>query len=705
MNYKKAISLILTVLMLVGMASIFAVGSAASAAPEIRVGTAEADPGDEISLNVDFLNNPGINSYTLSIVYDTSRLELIGAAPNQSLGGQFAFAKKAVWLASNDIDYSGTFLTLAFRVLDNAPEGEAQVGVRYNAGDICNRNEDDVDFALVDGCVTVNGAAHQAGTIRVGSASGKPGETVTVNVDFLDNPGFNTFALSIDYDAERLSLVDAAVNPDVGGQFAFSRKAVWLASADTDFCGTFLTLTFTILPDAPEGDAFVSVSYNPGDICNYNEQDVDFEIEAGAVTVEADEEFTGPKWSVDNYDFIISNAVLKNGSYINAMRIAPGVYTTSNEIRNAPGMVTVNEALCRSYTDADGKLTYNFINAGTYSIWIRYKKPDGSTVAFILGGEGQNIADYPSVVLDTFTPKLGAVNGITFTVDNIWLDSSKGLKDFFLARGHWDTYSDCKSSANMIVRILASNVDTADYNYKRSYKYEMSYKNVSEDGKYTIWFRTNDGRGWAEQFTIEYPQPEVLVNGLQATVTDLLGESFSIKTIRVAPGEWADASAVKKAPGVRVFTVKDVLKNKSEYTVQFRNDGKYTFSIEYQGGYTKVVTIQITHLAPTVTVNADNTVTLDDLDQLYIIRYAPNPKNSTDWSQGYFKQAAGNRYAKTANLVDGKFTTEVLPEVQYVKDGQTLTSNIWSFMVQYNEESFNIITVNFNTGTVTTIKP
>ena len=117
------------------------------------------------------------------------------------------------------------------------------------------------------------------------------------------------------------------------------------------------------------------------------------------------------------------------------------------------------------------------------------------------------------------------------------------------------------------------------------------------------------------------------------------------------------------------------------------------------------MTIQITHLAPTVTVNADNTVTLDDLDQLYIIRYAPNPKNSTDWSQGYFKQAAGNRYAKTANLVDGKFTTEVLPEVKYVKDGQTLTSNIWSFMVQYNEESFNIITVNFNTGTVTTIKP
>ena len=328
----------------------------------------------------------------------------------------------------------------------------------------------------------------------------------------------------------------------------------------------------------------------------------------------------------------------------------------------------------------------------------------GQDVCARLAASGHTVfpLDLTDVDITDFTPGVGAVNGITVTVDNINLDPTKGMKDFFLARGRWETYSDCKAAANMIVRVQASNVETQNYNYARSYRYEMSYKNVSADGWYTVWFRTNDGRGWAEQFHIDYPQPDVLVNGLQSTVTALTG----IKCVRVAPGQWDDSAEVKRAPGVRVFTGKTILKGLDEYTIQYRTDGYYTLSIEYEGGYIKVVTIEIAHLRPEITVNADNTVTLRDLDQLYIIRYAPNPKNSTDWSQGFFKQAYGNRYAKTANLAaDGSFTTEVLPDVVYRnKDGDLTTCNIWSFMVQYTEESYNILTVNFDTGTVTWIK-
>ena len=108
---------------------------------------------------------------------------------------------------------------------------------------------------------------------------------------------------------------------------------------------------------------------------------------------------------------------------------------------------------------------------------------------------------------------------------------------------------------------------------------------------------------------------------------------------------------------------------------------------------------------PTIDVNDDGTVTLGELDDLYIIRYAPNPKNSTDWSQGYFKKAEGNRYAKAADIAaDGTFTTPVLPSIEFVKNGVRQTSNVWSFMVQYNEESYNIFTVNFNDGSVTWLK-
>ena len=402
----------------------------------------------------------------------------------------------------------------------------------------------------------------------------------------------------------------------------------------------------------------------------------------------------GISWRVDNYDFIINNAVLDDGSYVNAIRFAPGVWETSDEIRNAPDMVTLSETLCRAYTDAEGKFTYTMMKGGVYSFWIRYKNPTTSkTNVYILKG----------VDITNFTPVVGAVNGLTVTIDNIYLDENKGVKDIFISRGELNTFEEIKDNENKIVQVSAAKIETAAVNYGRSYRYLISYKNASADGKYTIAVRFNDTTRETVilHYSVEYPQPEIIVNGIQSTVTALEG----IKCVRVAPGEWEDASAVKKAPGVRVFTSKTVLKDKTEYTIQYRTDGPYTLSIEYDGGYTVVETIQIEHLKPTVTVNADNTVTLGNLDQLYIVRYAPNPKNSTDWSQGFFKQADGNRYAKTIDLAaDGTFTTPVLPEIVFRKNNVAQTSNIWSFMVQYTEESYNIFTVNFTDGSVTWIK-
>ena len=208
MTAKKSLSLILCTIMLVCLACVFTSGSYAAADPEIRVGTASAGPGEEVVINVDFLNNPGINSYTLSINYDAERLQLLSADPDPAVGGQFAFSKKAVWLASADTTYSGTFLTLKFKVLENAAAGEASVSVSYNPGDICNRNEDDVNFAVTGGYVTVGGGSGQpeqpdqpdppgpqTGTISVGHAEGLAGENVTLNVDFLNNPGVNSYTL------------------------------------------------------------------------------------------------------------------------------------------------------------------------------------------------------------------------------------------------------------------------------------------------------------------------------------------------------------------------------------------------------------------------------------------------------------------------------------------------------------------------------
>ena len=131
----------------------------------------------------------------------------------------------------------------------------------------------------------LSAGAEEIPKIKVSESSGKPGESVTVDVLLDDNPGINSFTLAFDYDTNRLSLDNVEVSSDLGGQFQYAKKAVWLNSSDTTYNGKILTLSFTVLDSATNGDAYVAVTYNKGDICNYDEEDVDFSPVAGKIAV------------------------------------------------------------------------------------------------------------------------------------------------------------------------------------------------------------------------------------------------------------------------------------------------------------------------------------------------------------------------------------------------------------------------------------
>ena len=127
----------------------------AAGTPTITVGSITAEKGDTVTLDVSISNNPGINTFVLGFDYDTTRLNLSNVTLSSSLGGQYVYSKKAVWLNNSDTTYNGKILTLTFHVLDNADAGDASVAVTYNAGDISNYNEEDVSFNLVAGKVTI----------------------------------------------------------------------------------------------------------------------------------------------------------------------------------------------------------------------------------------------------------------------------------------------------------------------------------------------------------------------------------------------------------------------------------------------------------------------------------------------------------------------------------------------------------------------
>ena len=111
------------------------------------------------------------------------------------------------------------------------------------------------------------------------------GETFTVEVSVENNPGICSFSFGINYDSSKFTLDSVEVNPELGGNFTFGQKAVWVAAGDYTADGVLFTITFTANNDVQLGESAVSLSYSNGDIINFNEDDVDFNLTPGTITI------------------------------------------------------------------------------------------------------------------------------------------------------------------------------------------------------------------------------------------------------------------------------------------------------------------------------------------------------------------------------------------------------------------------------------
>ena len=131
-----------------------------------------------------------------------------------------------------------------------------------------------------------SGAELATPTVTVGTATTCAGGKFTVDVTASGNPGISAFTFDIEYDSMNIVLDTVEINPVIGGQTSkYNNRIVWLASQDVAFNGKLFTLSFTVKDDTPSGDYDITVSYTKGDICNHYEQDVDFTIVPGKVSV------------------------------------------------------------------------------------------------------------------------------------------------------------------------------------------------------------------------------------------------------------------------------------------------------------------------------------------------------------------------------------------------------------------------------------
>ncbi len=352
-----------------------------------------------------------------------------------------------------------------------------------------------------------------------------------------------------------------------------------------------------------------------------------------------------PEVTVDNYTVKVTEA-----DSIRDMRYAPGIYNTTSEIKAAEGNVALSEKIVADHT-ADGIFTYEMPKGGYYTLWIRMK-------------DGTNYIKPLDVT--HFTPYVSAY-GVKITVHNLY-----DVKDVFIAKGEYSSYREIKDNG-YIVSVSASKIGT---------KHDYTYT-VYDPGVHTVLIRYNDGTQKLFHETLTVDEPVFIENGLQLIISNLP----DVKVIRTAYGEWNTVKELKATDTIRNFSSKTAIKGKDPYTIQYRTEGRVTIIVEYNNGYVKVYHYDVHKKVPVVTQD-DDSVTFTELDGLLNIRYAKG--EYTDASQ--IKNAPGSIKIKPNEITDGSHTL-------------TLDPGVYTFCVQYDDESYNyyVITVESKEPTATGI--
>ena len=133
----------------------------------ICVGSTTGRAGDAVDIAISLKDNPGVISMLLNVNYDNSVLTLTGYTDEGKLGTEYHNKNYSImpyvlsWAddtATTDNTYTGTIVTLHFKISDNAAEGNYPITISYSSddSDIYNSDWETVEFSIENGSVTVS---------------------------------------------------------------------------------------------------------------------------------------------------------------------------------------------------------------------------------------------------------------------------------------------------------------------------------------------------------------------------------------------------------------------------------------------------------------------------------------------------------------------------------------------------------------------
>ena len=248
----------------------------------------------------------------------------------------------------------------------------------------------------------------------------------------------------------------------------------------------------------------------------------------------------------DNFTFTLNCA-----EHIKDMRYAEGVYKTPSEIKAAEGDVALSNKVVGN-NSKDGIFTYRMPTGGYYTLWVRMTNGDEYILPLDLTG---------------ITPYVSS-NGVTMTLYDLY-----NVKDFFIAKGEFDSYKDIKANG-YIVRVTENKLVE-----KQLYSYT-----VAESGVHTVLVRCKDGKEYFLYEDLTVTEPVFSAEGMHLTVSNLT----DVKMIRTAYGEWNTVKELKATDTIRNYTAKEYIKGRDSFTLKFENEGVVTVVVEYNNGYKKV---------------------------------------------------------------------------------------------------------------------
>ncbi len=311
-NHK---SVLLLLCLLISVVFVMSANAAEAVTLTLVPSASTVSQGDEVTVSLNISDNPGIMAAVLGIQFDTSRLEFI-AGEDSGFTGWSVTANNAAWIGDNDTNFNGEILRLKYKVLADAPEGDAAVTVICEDGDMGDSLENPYVPTIVPASIKVAG---QQGPVQPSSIELIPsgtslmiGDTLSVYLQVKPDGADKTVkwesnnpsVASVDQNGVVTAnsvgnaeiTATSSVNPAVSGKMTISvlgpapvvkPTSVTLspASGETTINGT-LQVTAEVKPDDAADKSVKWTSSNPS-VAVVNPNGVVTGISAGQATITA----------------------------------------------------------------------------------------------------------------------------------------------------------------------------------------------------------------------------------------------------------------------------------------------------------------------------------------------------------------------------------------------------------------------------------